>query len=149
MKRQQGRFLVIFGLVFLVLLACGKKGPPFLPERNIPLKVQQLTGEWKNGTVFLKGKVAAFRGQNRDRSEVKGCRVYHAWYALEKPPCEGCPVDYSGYREINDEVLRGEGFLCELSVNTKKGIHFFEVRLIGRNGVIGPSSNRLKLTIDD
>jgi len=147
LKRDQGLFLVIFCLVFLALLACGKKGPPFLPESNIPFRVQDLTAEWKNGTVFLRGRVAAFRGQNRDGSQVKGCRVYHAWYALEKPPCDGCPVNYSGYREINDEVLRGEDFFCELTVNTKKGIHFFEVRLVGKSEAVGPPSNRIKLII--
>jgi predicted small lipoprotein YifL len=148
LKRDRGLFLVIFGLVCLVFLACGKKGPPFLPESNIPFTVKELNVELKNGTAFLRGRVAGFRGQDRDGSQVKGCRVYHAWYALEKPPCDGCPVDYPGYREINDEVLRGEEFSCEVAVNTKKGVHFFEVRLIGKGGAVGPPSNRVKLEIE-
>lgn len=148
MKREQGFFLAIFGLIFLVVVACGKKGPPFLPESNIPFRVQELNAELKNGTVILRGSVLGFREQKSDRSRVEGCRVYHAWYALEKPPCDGCPVDYSGYREIKDEVLRGENFFCEVTLNTKKGVHFFEVRLIGQSSEIGPPSNRIKLTIN-
>jgi predicted small lipoprotein YifL len=147
LKLKKGRFLVIFCLVFPVLLACGKKGPPFLPESNITLTVRELSAQWKNGTVFLVGRIADFRGEKRERSQIRGCRVYHAWYALEKQPCDGCPVDYSGYREINDEVLRGEEFFCEVTLNKKEGTHFFEVRLIGQGGAAGPPSNRTKLII--
>jgi predicted small lipoprotein YifL len=147
LRREKALFLVIFGLVFLEFMACGKKGPPFLPESNIPFRVQELTGEWKNGTVFLRGRVAASQGQDRDRSHVRGCKVYHGWYALEKTPCDGCPVDYAGFREINDEVLKGEDFFCEVTIDKKKGVHFFEVRLIGQGGAVGPPSNRMKLTL--
>ncbi len=146
MNRQQ-LFFVVLGLVFLALVACGKKGPPFLPESNMSYRVQGLTVEQKNGTFFFRGRIAALGGQKSAGSQVKGCRVYHTWYDLEKPPCDGCPVDYSGYREINDEVLRGEDFFCELTLNKKRGIHFFEVRLIGQSGAAGPPSNRIKLTI--
>jgi predicted small lipoprotein YifL len=144
--RQQSIF-AIYGMVFLMLVACGKKGPPFLPESTFSYGVQELTAEPKNGAVFLRGRLAAPGGQKGDGSRVKGCRVYHTWYALEKPPCDGCPVDYPGYREINEDVLRGDNFFCEFEVNTKRGIHFFEVRLIGKSGAVGPPSNRAKLII--
>ena len=128
-----------------MLTACGKKGPPFLPKKDIPSSVRDLTAEWKNGIVLLKGKVGAFG--ERTIPHIKGCRIYHARYPLEKPPCEGCPIDYMGYRETNDVVLRGEEFSCELAMSKERGIHFFEVRLTGKSGAVGPPSNRTELII--
>ena len=125
--------------------ACGKKGPPLLPKKDIPFSVQDLTAEWKNGIVLFKGKVEAFG--ERTGLHIQGCRIYHARYPLEKPPCEGCPIDYRGYREKKDVVLKGEKFFCELAMNKERGIHFFEVRLIGKRGTVGPPSNRIKVTI--
>ena len=147
MKRRHRLFLVILGLVLPVVLACGKKGPPFLPERVIPYRVQELTAELKNGTVFLRGRVAGLEAQEKDRSRITGCRIYHAWYAMEKSPCDECPVDYSDVLEIEDEVVRGEDFSCEAAVKKKKGVHFFEVRLTGKDEAVGPPSNRTKLII--
>ena len=57
MKRERVLTLFIFGVIFLGLLACGMKGPPFLPERSMPFKVKQMTGEWKDEVVYLKGRV--------------------------------------------------------------------------------------------
>lgn len=145
MKHKLGVCLFFFVLVFVMLTACGKKGPPFLPQKQTPFRIQELTAEWKNGTVFFRGRVALF-GEEKS-AHIKGCRIHHARYPLEKPPCDGCPIDYKGYRETEDMVLRGEDFFCELRMNKKRGVHFFEVRLIGESGDVGPPSNRIKLRI--
>ncbi len=149
MKHKQSLFLVILMLILLVLPACGKKGRPFVPERRVLLEVKDLSVECENGTVFLSGKAVAVPGQSKSGSDIIGCRVYHCWYTFNKPPCEGCPIDYSGYKEIKRKVLAGKNFSCHVSIDRKKGIHFFEVRLLGRKGAVGPPSNRVKLTIEN
>jgi len=138
---------VLFCVVFLALMSCGKKGPPFLSKTDMPLKVEQLNGQWTNDAVLLKGNIPALKGKKNGTPGVTGCRVYHTWYSLENPPCEGCPIKYPGFQEIRGEILSGEEFLCEVFVEKKKGIHFFEVRLIGPKGAVGPPSNRVKLKI--
>ncbi|MBW2615771.1 MAG: hypothetical protein JRD02_06320 [Deltaproteobacteria bacterium] len=115
----------------------------------MPLKVEQLKGKWANDAVLLQGSIPVLKGQKKDRPGVTGCRVYHARYSLKNPPCEGCPIDYPGFQEIRGEILAGEEFLCEIFVKKKEGIHFFEVRLIGPKGAVGPPSNRVKLIIED
>jgi len=130
----------------VLLPGCGKKGPPCLSKVKLSLRVDQLKGEWKNGRVLLKGYV---RGENNVISRVTGCRVYHAWYPMDSPPCEGCPIQMTGFKEINEQVVSGDRFNCEVPGVKKKGIHFFEVRLIGRDGAVGPTSDRVKLKIED
>jgi predicted small lipoprotein YifL len=140
---------MILGSVFLALMSCGKKGPPFLPKTDMPLKVEQLKGQWTNEAVLLQGSIPALKGQKRGSPGVTGCRVYHAWYSLKNAPCEGCPIKYSGFQEIRGKILAEEEFLCEVFVEKKQGIHFFEVRLLDPKGEVGPPSNRVKLIIED
>jgi len=140
---------VILGVVSLALVSCGKKGPPFLPKTDIPFKVEGLKGRWTNDAVLLQGNIPALKRHKKSRPGVTGCRVYHVRYSLKNPPCEGCPIKYPGFQEIRGEILAGEEFLCEISVEKKEGIHFFEVRLIGPEGMAGPPSNRVKLTAEN
>jgi len=140
---------MIIGVISLALMSCGKKGPPFLSKTDMPLKVEQLKGQWTNEAVLLHGSIPALKGQKKDTPGVTGCRVYHTWYSLKNAPCEGCPIDYPGFQEIKGEILAGEGFMCEVFVKKKEGIHFFEVRLIGPKGEVGPPSNRVKLTTEN
>ncbi len=147
MKRKQLLFLIVSGLILFSQISCGRKGPPFVPKEGVRLRVAQLKGEWKEGEVVLKGRVAVPRGGEKELSRITGCRVYYARYSADNPPCETCPVKYKSFTEIKGEVIRGGRFSCRIGKQRRKGLHFFEVRLIGKSGTPGPSSNRVKLTI--
>jgi len=149
LKQRRYIVLILLWAILLAPVACGKKGPPFLAKKVISKRVEQLNAEWRNGGVVLKGQIVEPKDQEKDGSNVTGCIVYHALFALEKPPCEGCPIEYRTYKNIEEEVIAREGFSCRVPEMKKRGIHFFKVRLIGQNGEIGPSSNRAKLIIDD
>lgn len=149
MKCERALSLFLFGVLFLALPACGKKGPPFLPKRSMPYKVKQLTCEWKDRIVHLKGHVVPGQSNDKSTEDVSGCRIYHAQYDLKTPPCEGCPIEYKILKEIAEDVITDHKFHCRVPGVKERGIHFFKVRLIGRKGAIGPSSNEVKLTIDD
>ena len=137
--------LAAFAAALMVLFpACGKKGPPFLPENKLTIKLDRLTGKWEDGQVRLEGYIKA---DNKNRSDITGCRIYHAWYSADDPPCEGCPIKMAGFREIKEMEVSGDRFTCDFKEVEKKGIWFFEVRLIGRNSAVGPPSERIKLNI--
>jgi len=149
LKRTQWLFLIVLGVILFSQLSCGRKAPPFVPKERVHLRVTQLKGEWKKGDVVLKGRVAVPQGGEKEISQITGCSVYHARFSLGNPPCETCPIKFKAYTEIEGEVINGDRFSCRLQKEKKKGLHFFEVRLIGRRGALGPSSNRVKLTIDN
>ena len=139
-------FLAAFLAALIALLpACGKKGPPFLTESKLSLRVDQLKGEWENGRVLLKGYV---QGEDKEISRVTGCKVYHALYPMDNPPCEGCPIEMSDFKKINEKIISGDRFSCEIPGVEKMGIHFFEVRLMGKDGALGPPSDKVKLRIE-
>ena len=136
---------VLLAALMALLPNCGKKGPPFLTENKLSLRVDQLRGEWENGRVLLKGYVP---GEDKEICLVTGCRVYREWYPMDNPPCEGCPIEMTGFKEIKEKVVSGDRFNCEVLDVEKGGIWFFEVRLVGSHGAIGPPSERAKVTID-
>jgi hypothetical protein len=142
-------FFLGFCLSFPATFGCGKKGPPVLPDRELPFYVQRLKADMKNGTVFLTGNVVAPEIEEGSEAPlITGCRVYSSCFALNAAPCEGCPIDYKLHKELRWEGS-GEDFECKLMDISEKGIYFFKVRLLGPNHAIGPPSNQVKLIIDE
>lgn len=148
MRYRAGILLVTLAAISMALFTCGKKGPPFLPERTMPLRVGHLEAGWEKDTVILRGSIIGPQGISLKNENIIGCRVYHVWYSLKDAPCEGCPVNYGGFKEIKGKVTQKGKFYCPFPGIEKKGFHFFEVQLIGKNGAIGARSNRTKLRID-
>ena len=149
MKHWSRILIVAFGVFLLTLAACGKKAPPFLPERVMVLRVDRLNAGWEKGAVVLRGSVVDPQGRPQEGGNIIGCRVYHSRYSTEDAPCEGCPIEYGGFKVIKGGVITKEGFHCPVPGIEEEGIHFFEVRLIGRDAGVGAPSNRAKLRIDE
>jgi hypothetical protein len=148
LKKELGIIISLLLAILFVPTACGKKGPPFLHEKALLLRVTGLSVEWKYKGFRLKGELVGPKHEIENPSNIKGCRVFYASYPLDAPPCEGCPIEYRLLEEIEGQVISEGRFLCEILVEKKDGFHFFAVRLIGRKGEIGPYSNRAKFVID-
>ncbi len=149
MTSRQGVVVILLLSILFVLTGCGKKGPPFLPEKDISLRVARLSADWKDGTFHLQGDIVGSQDEMDASSDIKGCRIFYAFYSVDSPPCEGCPIDYTVLKEIEDNVINEGQFLCNVSGEKKKGIYFFKVFLIGKAGETGPYSDRAKLVIAD
>ena len=148
MKKKEGLILILLLAILSIPIACGKKRPPFLPERDLSLGVAQLSVEWIRGGFRLNGNLVGPQNEIEKPSNIKGCRVFYACYPVDDPPCENCPIEYTLLKEIEGQVISEGRFLCEVLVKKKDGIHFFTVRLIGQKGEIGPCSDRGKFVID-
>jgi len=149
LKLKQGVVLGLLLSVFFMSAFCGKKGPPFLPEKEIPFRVEQLKAVCDRDVFYLKGTVFGPQGPVGDFSNITGCRIYHACYDLDNPPCEGCPIDYGPFKEIKGEIVAQGNFSCRVPIKKTKGIHFFKVCLMGPRGETGPFSDRAKLVIEN
>ena len=147
MMIKRGLLLIVSGMLILGLAACGKKGPPFLPKANPAYSVTHLMAEEKEGEVILSGHVFIPGGQRAGSGLIAGCMIYHVRYDMGDPPCEGCPIRYRLLKEIRGEVVTDDRFICKIPLSRKKGLHFFEVRLINENGETGPPSDNARLTL--
>lgn len=133
--------LVILLFGGLGLLSCGKKGDPFLSAETPVSRVTGLEGVWSGEDVLLTGRI-------EDPSQLRegeGCRVYYALYPLDQPPCEGCPIEYEGFRSFGREAVTGDVFSFKVPAVRRGSIYFFEARVIGADGSPGPASNRVRV----
>jgi hypothetical protein len=123
------------------LAACGKKGPPFLPELRLDARLDLLTGTWVDGAVRLEGII-----QGADKgADITGGTIYYAWYPEDQPPCEGCPIEMTRFPGPVDTMVTGDRVVSTMSVSERDGISFWEVRLTDGRGAVGPPSERLRL----
>ena len=144
------RFLVLSLFLggLLIFVSCGKKAPPFLPTKEFPIKITNLSGEWTEGVVLLKGDISGSMGPEEATELVKGCRLHYGQYPIKNPPCAGCPIKYSGYHEFGPEVVTKGGLSCKVPVRMRQQIYFFKVQLIGPDNSLGPPSNRVRLEVE-
>ena len=141
--RETWIFCLVLGMA-LLMPSCGKKGPPFLPKEPFDVRVRDLRGEAKEGSVFLKGQVVG----TKEGDSVQGARVDYAQYPVDEPPCDGCPIQYRGSYNFGPEVITETGFYCEAPVDLRGQLCFFRVYLIGPDDAVGPVSNTVRVVVD-
>jgi len=140
--RLEWLFPALMLLLSLPLISCGKRGDPFIPPpQGEDLRVTGLRGEWKGEFVLLSGRVREPIG------EVAGLRAYYAAYPLDQAPCEGCPIQYQGFQSFGPDVIKGNGFSCRIADIRPGNVYFFEVRVLGPGGGLGPGSNRVQVEV--
>jgi predicted small lipoprotein YifL len=149
LRQRQYIVLILILAVVFITAGCGRKKPPFLPKKNIPIRVENLEAVWEDGFFHLRGTAVYPEGRKEKMPAVSGCRVYYAFYAQNSPPCEGCPIDFALLREVEGAVVTEKAFSCDVPMKKKKGIYFFKVCLTGQNKEKGPLSDRAKVTILD
>ena len=138
--------LLLLAFNLMIFSGCGRKAPPFLPqEKDFGVRVDQLEGAWEDGSVILKGVI---KGDDETSSLITGCRVYYVWYPLDAPPCEGCPIEMKNFRDITSRIINDHQFECPLPAFKQKGVCFIMVRIMAKEGRLGPVSDRIKLISD-
>jgi hypothetical protein len=134
---------LFLAFVLLFSAGCGVKGPPFIAQQKaLTVRVDQLEGAWKDKSLVLKGLV---QGDDASLALITGCRVYYVWYSLDRLPCEGCPIDMTNFRDITDQIISDDQFECRLPAFKQKGICFVMVRIMDKEGRLGPASGRIKM----
>lgn len=146
------RFIMCIVLLgaFTLPAGCGKKAPPFLPKPGeaFSLQVEGLKAVTAGDQIRLTGRVVVSRSHRWKQADVVACRVFHVRYPLDSPPCEGCPISFTAYKEVRPDLSGNGRFLCATTVKKKPGIHYFMVQLVGPGGTVGTASNRAKLIVE-
>ena len=146
LRQMPIRRLLFSAVILMIFSGCGVKGDPFLTKGKVlTVRVDQLEGAWKDKSLELKGLV---QGDDTSLVLITGCRVYYVWYSLDRPPCEGCPIDMTNFRDITDQIISDDQFECRIPAFKQKGICFIMVRIMEKGGHLGPASSRIKLISD-
>jgi hypothetical protein len=152
MKHRVMGLTILFALAAMLgLSACGKKGSPELPRKELPFRIEDLSATFEDGWVVLTGRLVKPPEKEGEISEkeITGWRVYDARYPLGQGPCEGCPLDFSRVYEVEGRVGDTGQLSARVALEAPTtGIHFFPVRLTGPGWAPGALSNQAKLVVD-
>lgn len=133
--------------LFSILVSCGVKSPPLWHVNDFPVRVSNLNSEWQGEDLYLTGNISGLDRPEEALDLIKGCRLYHALYKADVVPCEGCPIDYSGFHMYGGDVLSSNNFSIKIPKSLQGEISYYRVNLIGPGGSIGPSSDTIKVKI--
>jgi hypothetical protein len=136
--------LLLLGALLLTW-ACGKKAPPFLPQKPFLTKVIDLHGKWVQGEILLTGHLLQPDGEKGGSPQISGCKVYYATFSTDNPPCEGCPIKFTRYYEFGAEVITSKGFHCIIPGADKVRIYHIKVHLTGPDNTVGPASDIIRI----
>jgi len=94
--------ILILTAFSLVVLGCGKKGPPEPPIRNRPPAVGDLGYTISNSTIKLSWTIP--RTVEKGVSPITGFIIYRSKLTLLEADCPTCPIRYT---EVGDVPVRG------------------------------------------
>ena len=99
-------FVVIFTLsaLSLVVLGCGKKGPPEPPIGDRPPAVRDLGYNISNNTIKLSWTIPKM--VEKGTSPITGFIIYRSKLTRLEADCPSCPIRYT---EVGDVPVRGAG----------------------------------------
>ena len=153
MKRFTGRIpsrmllgLVAAALCLVLPAACGKKGPPKLPDVTPPSSVTNLAVTLEGGDVVLRWTAAVAK---KEDPATEGYLVYRSAEPMSEEACEGCPVLFQRAAKIPlaealsaaNEMLYREAFLPATRYR-------FKVVPYDAQGRLGPNSNIVRIVTD-
>ena len=85
--------LIFVSCIFMLLVACGVKGPPVPPDYTPPAAVKDLKYSVDdNGIVSLTWSLP--ESDSKKTGQPESARMFKAQESLEEPVCEGCPLNF-------------------------------------------------------
>jgi len=145
--KEKRVILILFSIAILFsVLSCGKKGNPIPRGLPIPEEIKDLTGEVKDGVLFLSFSIPK---KNKDGSEIKnleGFRMYKG--------CGGCFGVFELLKDIKIDSQYGYtiygGRMFIFDDDLKKGqIYSYKVVPYTKNITRGGDSNIYTIKWDD
>jgi len=96
--RKRDIFVLSIGLV-LLFSSCGKKGDPLPKGLQLPEKIQDLTGEVKDGLLFLSFSLPGYGKEGAPINDIAGFKVVKG--------CGTCMGVFEPFKEIRFDEERG------------------------------------------
>ena len=135
--------LLIFALI---IIGCGKKGPPIVPRMKMPEPVTDLQSSMEGDTLTLTWKVPKMQ------SAINGYIVYRSKTALTETECEDCPVLFERIIDIplmeEDPDKQGGTVMTHSELLDKGYKYIYKVNPYIEGGIVGRDSNFVTVTFE-
>jgi hypothetical protein len=137
---------VALGVLSLLWVGCGKKGPPRPPQRPLPPKVSDLSYSLSNDRVELSWTVPGAAGNSA--SLPAGVKVFRFRLSAENADCENCPIRYGVSGDIpiqKKQAEKSEPIRLRYAESVEPGYRYiYKVTVYDEYGIAGKDSNVVK-----
>jgi predicted small lipoprotein YifL len=130
----------------LIIIGCGKKGPPITPKYKVPSSTTDLRGEIQGETLTLTWTVP------KKSSGLTGFIVYRSKTSVSEPECETCPVLYERVMDVpilEKDLEHMDSRIMSHSEVLESGYRYiYKVNPYMEGGLIGKDSNYFVFTFE-
>lgn len=149
-KNQKKRFIFkipMFFFLVLLLVSCGKKGPPMLPEMLSLPEVTDLEAKILSDTIVeLSWTLPVTNGVPL----ADGFRIYRSKKAIETSECPGCPDEFERVadRETDFKLLGRPETRYSYRETIERGYRYrYKIIAYTQNGVKSNWSNMVRVEV--
>jgi hypothetical protein len=134
--------------VAVMLVGCGRKGPPVPPTVVIPPPIRNLNAEIVGSRVQLTWSIPDQSSLSMET--IKGFRVL--WHRVHRsnPPCPGCPLSFEAMQEIEADTLAPDrirdGRVVYSAPFDSQFWYAFKVVVIHESGGVSDDSNVVRVS---
>jgi len=145
MKHPCGISLLI-GAILILVISCGKKGPPIVPRYDEPPVTINLQGTLQEDALTLAWMVP------KKSKGITGFIVYRSRTSTDEPECKTCPVLFE--RVIDIPILEKKSEEMENREMTHTEVlepgfrYIFKVNPYMEGGQVGKDSNYFVVTFE-
>ncbi|MCJ7774016.1 MAG: hypothetical protein MUP22_12890 [Desulfobacterales bacterium] len=147
-KNKKNVFLVSLLLISfaLLIIGCGKKGPPIASKYEMPSPVTDLQGKLEGDTLILTWEVP------KKSLGIAGFIVYKSKTAVSEPECKTCPILFE--RVIDIPIMEKDPSDMKNKVMTHNEVlelgfrYIYKVNPYMEGGRIGKDSNNYVITFE-
>jgi fibronectin type 3 domain-containing protein len=150
-SRRRVCFLSITLSIFLLWVACGKKGPPVSLDRIVPEVIRDLQASIRKERVILQWSLPRENTDGSDLVDLVGFKVLRGYLDEE---CPGCPDRIEAIAEIG--LVSGENYWIEagrifwVDKDLLPGEKYiYRVLAVNRRGHFSQESNRVEVLWDN
>lgn len=138
-------WLAVFLITPILMAACGKKGPPRLPDVEAPPGVRDLSAAVLEGAIVLKWTAPG----GAETAAPAGYHVYRSAEPMDAEACEGCPVLFRRAAQVPLAAEASEPRTLEYREPLIPGTRYrFKVVPYDAGGRLGPDSNVVRLVTE-
>ncbi len=136
-------FLLMLAMVLLVLVGCGKKGPPVPLGTVVPKRIVDLQASVREGRVLLEWTAPRENTDKTPLVDLKEFTVFRSEGSLVDDSCRGCGERKTvvGQLQVTGEEAKGKKFHLLFEGHEPKKVYVYEVVSINRKGHAGSPSN--------
>jgi predicted small lipoprotein YifL len=148
-NRLMAALFVVFTVLSLLWVGCGKKGPPRPPQRPLPPRVKDLAYSLRNDKVELSWTVPGAAGDST--SLPAAVQVFRSRLSAKEAGCENCPIRYTVSGDIpiqKKQAEKSEPIRMRYAESVEPGYRYiYKVTVYDEYGIAGKDSNVVKFDL--